>query len=169
MGFSFTEKDGGLLYEEQRAPLLRVFVSAFGLFMIAFSAIFIYLIFQMGEINTAAKLGGVVASVVGLVAFILFGGYCLKLALLTPTQTLFFNTKLQQIDYTTHAPAQQTTKIYTFDKIATIEAIKHVPEDGPATFSIVIILSTGDKIYIASFDNRDEANNRIERLKVLLS
>ena len=169
MGFLFTEIDGGLLYEEQRTPLLRVFVSAFGLFMIAFSAIFIYLIFQMGELNTAAKLGGVVASVVGLVAFILFGGYCLKLALLTPTQTLFFNTKLQQIDYTTHAPAQQTTKIYTFDKIATVEAIKHVPEDGPTTYSIEINFFNDEKILIASFDNFNQANNRIERLKVLLS
>lgn len=170
MAFSFTETNDGLLYQEQRTPLLRIFISAFGLFMIAFSYVFIELIIQMGAIDTAAKVGGVIASLVGLIAFILFGGYCLKLTLFMPEQTLLFDTKRKQLDYITNSPVKKSAKkIYSFSEIAKIEAVEYPQEDGPVSFSVAIIFSNGDKICIASFDNRDQVNNCIARINSLLS
>ena len=170
MAFSFTETDDGLLYQEQRMPLLRIFISAFGLFMIAFSYVFVELIFQIGTIDTTAKVGGVIASVVGLIAFILFGGYCLRLTLFMPEQTLLFDSKRKQLDYITTAPIRRLNKkTYAFSEIEKIEVIEYLQEDGPVTFSIAILFSDRDKICIASFDTRDQVNNCIARINSRLS
>jgi hypothetical protein len=142
MAFSFTETDDRLLYQEQRTPLLRIFVSVFGLFMIAFLYVFVELIFQMGAIDTTTKIGGVIASAVGLTTFILFGGYCLRLTLFTPEQILLFYSKRKQLDYITNSRVKKSTKkTYLFNEIAKIGAIEYFQDDGSATFSVAIILS----------------------------
>lgn len=56
-----------------------------GITAIAWSYVFIEIIHSMGEIVGAAKIGGLIDSILSTIVFWLFGEYCLKMSLIPTT------------------------------------------------------------------------------------
>lgn len=157
----FASTDNGLLYEERGGTLLlrSVFVFA-GSTAIVCSFFFVELIRQMGVPDTPAKVGGVVASIAGLAAFWLFGGFCLKHGLFTPQQTAFFDREQRRIIYTTRSPARGTTQAQqAFDDVIDIDIDTDMPDDGEPVFKIRLRRSGSPPIFLFVDGDRGEAEH----------
>ncbi|MDB6062361.1 MAG: hypothetical protein JWM78_2464 [Verrucomicrobiaceae bacterium] len=176
----FVETAEGLLYREpDSTAVLRLVFGGAGIIAIVCSLFFVELIRQIGAINIGAliigtpamwaKAGGEVASMLGLVAFFLFGGYCLKMAVLLPRQTLLFDRSMRRVIYTARAPAQgQRRQTYSFDSICAVEIIDIAPLDDAPTFTIDINLSAQKQIQIGVFATREQALPYVQQIRKII-
>ncbi len=157
--FTFTETRDALIYEEhgsQRGVRIAAMIAV--VLGLVFSPFFAWLAFDMRPIDTAAKIGGVVASVVGILAFVGFGAFCLRIALFLPMQAVCLEHAGGRLVRTTRAPATGVREhIHAIEAIRAVELRAHDPEDGPRTFAIVIALASAPAIEMGAFTDKVEA------------
>lgn len=157
--FTFTETRDALIYEEHGSQRgVRIAAMIAGVLAFSFSPFFAWLAFDMRPIDTAAKVGGVVASVVGILAFVGFGAFCLRIALFLPMQAVRLEHAGRGLVRTTRAPATGVCEhVHASEAIRTVELRAHDPEDGPRTFAIVIALASAPAIEMGAFTDKVEA------------
>lgn len=171
MAFSFTDAGDALLYEESgSAAGLRITAAVAGVIAFAASFIFIWMITQgTGVPDSAAKVGGLVASLAALLAFWAFGGYCLHIALFIPQQQVRFDRGEQRIMLTTRSPARGSrSSRHAFAEVSSIEVAKNVSSDGDPSFELVLTILASKTMRIGSFAERDDADARLRQIEQML-
>ena len=161
MEFSLTNTDCGLRYDEQGSTTLwRVLFAAVGITAITSSYVFIEIIKQFGQIEGAAKVGSLVAAILGIVAFCLFGAYCLKIALTLPTQSVLFHRDRRQITYIARSPAFGARETNcSFESIKRMEVMEHCSDNGETTFTVAIKIPGAKLIPKGVFADRGQASD----------
>ncbi|HEY3301384.1 MAG TPA: hypothetical protein VGJ90_11475 [Methylophilaceae bacterium] len=167
MDFSFTDSEAQLCYEELASLMwLRTVFVVVGVTAIACSYVFIEVIHSMGEIVGAAKIGGLIASILAIIVFWLFGGYCLKMGLLIPRQTVIFDKLRRQIVYIAHTPLFGIKeKKYEFSAISNIKIVANLSEDEAATYSLVVAVLPESSIVMGVFHDQEQAENILQQLR----
>ncbi|MET0519784.1 MAG: hypothetical protein ABW005_13255 [Burkholderiaceae bacterium] len=177
MAFSFTESQEQLRYEEQGNDALpRAIFAVIGLAAVASSYLFIELIATMGQANTP-RIANLLASVLALVAFGLFGAYCLKLAIPVPRQALIFDKVRKQLIDRARMPVLGTReRAYGFEAISSIQLIRRPAEagdagsafgvgaDGPAWFTVKLALACGESLLMGDFEDPQEATRHLQQI-----
>ncbi|BCM24767.1 hypothetical protein ZMTM_10260 [Methyloradius palustris] len=137
-----------------------------GLAAIACSYIFIEIIQSMGQIVGAAKIGGLAASILSIIAFWLFGGYCLRMGLLIPRQTVIFDKVHRQMVYIARTPLLGVREIkYEFDAISKIEVVANVSEDDDTSYSVVVAVLPAKSIVMGVFHDQAQAENTLHQIR----
>lgn len=166
MSFTFSQTNDTVLYEERIPALLRGFIASVGIVMIAASYVFVEIIAKTGTLDTPAKIGGLLASIVGITAFVLFGGFLFKIALFASGQTVLFDKKIGQIVYTSRAPLSLCKqKTYPMSTVFQVEITEYVHDDSSPTFEVTLSLATGDTIRMGSFNLRSEAVPQLRQIQ----
>lgn len=162
---SFIESEDQLVYEEQGSQaFLRTVFFVVGVVAMASSWIFIEVNVSMGKIEGAAKIGGFIFSILSIVVFCLFGGFCVKMALLSPRQKVIFDKLRQQIIYRTETPVQgRREMVYGFDNISKIEVMKNSSDDGP-WYTVKVAISSAQPIVMGLFQNHDQATFHLNKV-----
>ena len=158
MAFSFTETQDGLLYEEQGSnAALRTYAAIAGAIALLSSLIFFEIVRQMGALDTPAKLGGLLASVISTLAFWAFGAYCFKIAFYIPMQTVHFHCNSGHFTYLRRAPLKTRETSHDFIEITSVEIISQIDEDRKETFTIAVILNNHQQIEMGVYQSREPA------------
>jgi hypothetical protein len=170
MAFSFSNTDRGLLYEERgHLVAARTAFTAVGLIAILSSYFFVDLILGMGKLGSPAKVGGLIAAVLGLICFCLFGGYCLKLAFFTPMQRVFFDAARKQVVCAVRSPAAGLREVaYPFSAVASVEVVRHLAEDGEITFSLALDVAAADKFELGVFSDQQQAISCAQQVRQVI-
>ncbi|MDO9403770.1 MAG: hypothetical protein Q7T87_07060 [Polaromonas sp.] len=168
MASLFNPTPEGIVYQERHTALLRALIAAVGLTAILASFIFITLIRATGWPATGAQWGGVAASLLGIAAFCLFGGYCLRMAFHLTRQKIVFDRRLQRLLVDTHSLAEGHRQlILPFGDITGLSVVEHRPEDGASTFAIALALRSHAPLEMGGFNRRDRAQEQLQALRRL--
>lgn len=168
MASSFTRTAGGLLYQEGGTSVLRIFIAMAGLTAILSSLIFITLIRQTGWPASGAQWGGIAASVLGLLTFWLFGGFCLWMAFHLTRQTVLFDESGRVVAYNTYSLARgRQAHVFAFSQIAGFEVSEHRPDDGAPCFAVVMSMRTGLRIDMGDFDTHSAARGLLATMAAM--
>jgi len=155
MSFSFTETQDGLLYEEQGSNVaLRISAAIAGAIALLSSLIFFEIVRQMGALDTPAKLGGLLASVIGILAFWAFGAYCFKIAFFIPMQAVRFHRASRYLIYVRRAPLKTRETRHDF---TSVDIVSQTDEDRTETFTIAVILKNNQTIEMGVYQSRELA------------
>lgn len=170
MASLFNTTPEGIVYQERHTALLRAFIAAVGLTAILASFIFITLILVTGWPATGAQWGGLAASLLGIAAFCLFGGYCLRMAFHLTRQKIVFDRRLQRLLVDTHSLAAGHRRlVLPFSDITELSVVEHRPEDGAPTFAVAIALRGNAPLEMGGFNRRDRAQEQLQALRRLMS
>ncbi|CAN5429089.1 hypothetical protein BH10PSE17_BH10PSE17_23540 [soil metagenome] len=164
---TFTRIGARLVYEEHgTVTALRIVAVVFGLGAIAASAIFFEIVASMGELASAAKIGGAVASLLAVAAFWAFGGYCLWLGLFVPRQKIVFDGGARRFEYFATAPARSgRPTLHAFDDVTEAAVLEQRFEDSPTTFAITLKMTAGRRFLLGGFADREAAER--QRLQIV--
>ena len=155
MSFSFTETQDGLLYEEQGSNVaLRTSAAIAGAIALLSSLMFFEIVKQMGALDTPAKLGGLLASVIGILAFWAFGAYCFKIAFFIPMQAVRFHRASRYLIYVRRAPLKTRETRHDF---TSVDIVSQTDEDRTETFTIAVILKNNQTIEMGVYQSRELA------------
>lgn len=172
MGFTFTNTADGLRYDEARGNgTWRTAFGVAGTLALLGSGIFIVLLSGTTGPLDAARIGGIAASVLGLLAFWAFGGFCLYVALIAPRQTLLFDRARGRIVRTQTAPLRGRRRPpvhIPYADIVDLQVYEQRWSEDPSTFGVQIQLKHARSLKLGSFDDRATAAAHVERLRVAL-
>jgi len=158
MSFSFTETQDGLLYEEQGSNVgLRTSAAIAGAIALLSSLMFLEIVRQMGALDTPAKLGALLASVLGILAFWAFGAYCFKIAFFIPMQAVRFHRDSHHLIYVRRTPLKTRETHHDFSEITSVDIVSQLDEDRTETFTISVMLSNTQKIEMGIYQRRELA------------
>ena len=158
MSFSFTETQDGLVYEEQGSNVaLRISAAIAGAIALLSSLMFFEIVRQMGALDTPAKLGGLLASVIGILAFWAFGAYCFKIAFFIPMQAVRFHRASRYLIYVRRAPLKTRETRHAFSEITSVDIVSQIDEDRTETFTIAVILKNNQTIEMGVYQSREPA------------
>ena len=158
MSFSFTETQDGLLYEEQGSNLgLRTSAAIAGAIALLSSLIFFEIVRQMGALHTPAKLGGLLASVIGILAFWAFGAYCFKIAFFIPMQAVHFHCNSRHLTYLRRAPLKTRETRHDFSEVVRVDIVSQIDEDRTEIFTIAVILKNNQTIEMGVYQSHETA------------
>ena len=158
MSFSFTETQDGLLYEEQGSNLgLRTSAAIAGAIALLSSLFFFEIVRQMGALHTPAKLGGLLASVIGVLAFWAFSAYCFKIALFIPMQAVRFHHNGRHLTYLRRTPLKTREKRYEFSEVTSVDIVLKIDEDRTETFAIAVSLNGAQTIEMGVYQSPEPA------------
>ncbi|MDI1362269.1 hypothetical protein [Methylotenera sp.] len=165
--FAFTPSENQLCYKElANMTVLRTMFVVVGLAAIAWSYVFVDIIYSMGQIVGAAKIGGLIASILSIIAFWMFGGYCLKQGLLLPRQTVVFDKGNRQIVYISHTPLLGIKeRKYEFSAITNIKILENLSEDEATTYSLVMSVLPAKSIVMGVFHDHAQAENSLQDVR----
>src|SRR5690606_1898345 len=127
MRFSLIETDSGLEYHEYGTTVwARALFAGVGLAAITASLFFVKTALPLSELHGPSAIGGAIATLSAIAAFCLFGGFCLKIALTLPMQSLIFHAGARQVTYTIRSPACGIkTARYDFGSISNLRVMPH--------------------------------------------
>jgi hypothetical protein len=110
-----------------------------------------------------------VASILSIAAFLGFGGYCLKLALFTPRQTVTIDTERGQLVRTAESPARgRLQSVHAFEDLSTLDIGEQPSDDGPTTFTLVIGTGAKGRLEMGVFDSRAQARSALLQVAAAL-
>lgn len=169
MTFSVDPSSGALRYDEPRSAPLRVTLAVVAILAIASSGIFVFVAQSMGDVSTWAKVGGLLASIVSMVAFLAFGAYCLRLALWMPRHLVSIDTASRQLVWIALSPlGGRRTSIHRFDTLSSIGILERRSDENPTTFTIAIGTETHGRLDMGVFNQRSDAEAMLRRVRTAL-
>lgn len=172
VGFSFTDTADGLRYDETRGNgTWRTAFGIAGALALLGSGIFIFLLSQATGPLDAARVGGIAASVLGLLAFWAFGLFCLYVALIAPQQTLLFDRARGRIVRTQTAPLRGLRRPPVHipcEDVVELRVYEQRWSEDPSSFGVEVQLKHARPLRLGSFDDRATAAAHVERLRTAL-
>lgn len=172
MANSFSDSTEGLRYEETgRTAGVRTLFGVAGALALLSSSVFVVLLRGATGPFDAARVGGVAASLLGLVAFWAFGLFCLYIGLLAPQQSIVFDRGRGLMVRTRTAPLlprNRPADPIPFSEVTGLRVREHPGNEGPSTFSVEIGLGRSRPLSLGLFDDHATAAVQLERVREAL-
>lgn len=166
MALTFENSAQQLRYAERRASRTATTVFLiFGFAFLAGSAVFVEIL-REGLSQLPSQQSSLFWPSLGIAAFVIFGGFCLWLGLLSKTQTIVFDKTGRKITHKMHSLLLgSTTSVYDFNQVQTVEVIERISEEDGPWYTIELTLSAMNPIMMGVMADRMVANTQLQLVR----